>query len=89
MRAQAGRKAESRPHGVAILTVISWLDFAKAAAAHQLLAARNAQRGQDEDGDGLAAGHDAGDLRSILAGRDANLALLFEGIAFDTLLYPN
>ena len=71
-----GEGWEHRPHGVAILTVLAWLDFARAAAAHQLLAARNAQRGQDEDGDGLAAGHDAGDLRSILAGRDANRALL-------------
>ena len=72
---------------MAILTVLAWLDFARAAAAHQLLAARNAQPGKDEDGDGLAAGHDAGDLRSILAGRDANRTLLFEGIADDTVLY--
>ena len=81
------RKAGSRAHTVAILSVLSWLDFARPAAAHQLLAARNAQRGQDEDGDGLAAGHDAGGLRSILAGRDANFALLFKGITGDTLLY--
>jgi len=53
-----------------------------------LLAARNAQRGQDEDpGDGLAVGREAGDLRSILAGWDANLASSFESIASDTLLY--
>ena len=59
-------------------TVVAWADFGRPGTAHQLLAGRKAERGEDVAGHALAGGHAAGTERRTGAAhhRDCALSLL-------------
>ena len=71
-------------------TVVAWADFARPGTAHQLLAGRKAERGEDVAGHALAGGHAAGTERRTGAAQHRDCAyylrIVPDSIESDTVL---